>query len=68
MDGGRSRGDEEMVVVMRERITVVSGSTARGDRGAMLLCVVLAMGEEDRSWAVGERSSSSEGDGRLEEE
>jgi hypothetical protein len=32
-DGGRRRGDEDMVVVINDRRTLVSGSTANGDGG-----------------------------------
>ena len=75
MEGPRSSGDEEMVVVMRERSMAVRGSTARGERGgAMLLVfgswsvVVPVVEDGAKSWAVGSSSICCEGDERFEDE
>lgn len=62
-----------MVVVMRDRITAVRGSTARGDGRAMLGFVsrsaaVLVVDAVVKSWAFVESNTSSEGDGRFEDE
>jgi len=75
MDGPRRTGDEEMVVVMRERIMAVRGSTARGDGGGAMVLgfgswyIVVPVAEEDaKSWAFGSSSICSEGDDRFEDE
>jgi hypothetical protein len=72
-DGGRSRGDDEIVVVTRDRIIVVRGSTAKDEGRAML-------GFESRNvpvpvveavvklWAFVESNISSEADDRFEDE
>jgi hypothetical protein len=39
-DGGRRSGEDETVIVMRDRSTVVRGSTAKGVGRPISVCVV----------------------------
>lgn len=71
-DGGRRMGEEEMVAIIRERMTADKGRQARGGGGGMsfgLTTVGVSVGSVVRLWVLdGSRESSARDIVRLGEE